>query len=42
MKLVNQTTDNTLVVSIGYLPAGSYIIEITTKNQVVRKTFVKD
>jgi hypothetical protein len=42
MKLVYQTTDNTLVLAIGYLPAGNYIVEITTKKQVVRKMFVKD
>jgi hypothetical protein len=42
MKLVYQPTDNTLVLAIGYLPAGNYIVEITTKKQVVRKMFVKD
>ncbi len=42
MKLVYHTTNNTLVLSIGYLPAGNYIVEITCKDRVVRKMFVKD
>lgn len=42
MKLVYQTINNTLRLSIGYLPAGNYILEITCDNKLLRKMFVKD
>lgn len=42
MKLVYQKINNTLRLSVGYFPAGNYILEITYNEGVFRKTFVKD